>query len=283
MPLNNPDADIYVPQGIPLDQALARTTHLCIVAHQDDIEIAAFHGIAACYRQPDKWFSGVVVTDGRGSPRSGVFADYSDDEMVEVRRQEQREAARLGEYSVQFQLHHPSALVKDPAASEPVEDLVQILGQTQPEILYLHNPADKHLSHIAVLLRSLEAIRRLPLEKRPKKAYGCEVWRNLDWLLDADKVALPVDLYPELNEQLVGVFQSQIAGGKRYDLASRGRQLANATFFNSHATDGAQAITWALDLTPLIKDDTRDIHDYTLSLVERFEQDVSAKLKTFQR
>ena len=36
-----------------------------------------------------------------------------------------------------------------------------------------------------------------------------------------------------------GVFDSQIAGGKRYDLATIGRRAANATFFESHATDQA--------------------------------------------
>ena len=34
-------AEIYVPDGVPVDQALARTTHLCVSAHQDDIEIMA--------------------------------------------------------------------------------------------------------------------------------------------------------------------------------------------------------------------------------------------------
>jgi len=33
---------------------------------------------------------------------------------------------------------------------------------------------------------------------------------------------------------LLGVFESQIAGGKRYDLALMGRRRANATYFESH-------------------------------------------------
>jgi hypothetical protein len=59
---------------------------------------------------------------------------------------------------------------------------------------------------------------------------GCEVWRNLDWLLDEDKQGLPVDDRPNLAAALSGVFDSQISGGKRYDLAVQGRRLANATF-----------------------------------------------------
>ena len=34
-------AEIYIPDGMPAEQALARTTHLCLAAHQDDIEIMA--------------------------------------------------------------------------------------------------------------------------------------------------------------------------------------------------------------------------------------------------
>ena len=32
-------AEVYIPDDTPLDEALHRTTHLCIAAHQDDIEI----------------------------------------------------------------------------------------------------------------------------------------------------------------------------------------------------------------------------------------------------
>ena len=108
MQFSQPLADIYVPDGRPVAAALARTTHLCIAAHQDDIEIMAYHGIAECFGRVEKWFSGVVVTNGSGSPRSGVYEKCSDVEMQSVRRQEQRKAAYVGDYSIQLQLAHPS-------------------------------------------------------------------------------------------------------------------------------------------------------------------------------
>ena len=46
---DNPHADVFVPDGLPPAAALARTTHLAIAAHQDDIEIMAYHGIAECF------------------------------------------------------------------------------------------------------------------------------------------------------------------------------------------------------------------------------------------
>ena len=71
MNLSRPDADIYAPDGTPPDQALARTTHLCVAAHQDDIEIMAQAGIDECHGAADRFFTGVVMTNGAGSPRTG--------------------------------------------------------------------------------------------------------------------------------------------------------------------------------------------------------------------
>src|SRR4029079_8316246 len=114
MKLSHPAADIFLPDtSLTPEAALARPTHPCVAAHQDDIEIMAYHGIAECFGRADRWFSGVVVTNGSGSPRSGVYANFTDAQMQEVRRQEQRKAALVGDYSVQLQLAHPSSAVKD--------------------------------------------------------------------------------------------------------------------------------------------------------------------------
>ncbi|HEY53901.1 MAG TPA: PIG-L family deacetylase, partial [Caldilineae bacterium] len=108
-----PTAQIFIPDNQPLPAALARTTHMGIGAHQDDLEIMAIDGILACFGQPDRWFTGVVVTDGRGSPRAGIYGDYTDDQMHAVRILEQKKAAVVGEYAAQVFLDYPSAAVKD--------------------------------------------------------------------------------------------------------------------------------------------------------------------------
>jgi LmbE family N-acetylglucosaminyl deacetylase len=280
MNLSSPAADIFIPDGRPAATALKRTTHLCLAAHQDDIEILAYHGISAGYAR--RTFTGVVITDGGGSPRSGKFARYTDEQMKAVRRQEQRRAARLGHYAAQLQLAHPSAVVKDSRRKDVVADLVTILRATAPDVVYLHNPADKHDTHVACFLRCLEALRSLPPRLRPKAVYGCEVWRNLDWLVDTDKVALDDSAHPKLAAKLIGAFVSQIAGGKRYDLAIAGRRLANATFHTSHATDRTSAITWAMDLTPLVRDPKLSVERYTLDHIDRLRADVAARLKRFR-
>jgi len=282
MKFSHPSADIYLPDtNVTPADALARTTHLCVAAHQDDIEIMAYHGIAECFGQADKWFSGVVVTNGAGSPRSGIYGQYTDAQMQAVRFQEQRKAALVGEYSIQLQLAHPSSAVKDRGNAAVQSDLLAIFTAANAEVIYLHQPADKHDTHIGVLAHSLAALRQLPAERRPKRVLGCEVWRDLDWMIDSDKQVLDAGRFPNLAMALVGVFDSQITGGKRYDLATAGRRVAHATYHTSHATDQYQGISWAMDLTPLVSNPELSLADYTLGYVDRLKQDIAARLAKF--
>lgn len=277
----HPKHDVFIPDHTDSWTALRRVTHLGIVSHQDDLEIAAYHGITECFHSADQWFGGVVVTDGSGSPRKGPYAHYTDEEMQNVRRVEQHKAAFVGEYSFMAQLGYPSEDVKEPGHAGVVEDIRFILEHSQPQVLYMHNPCDRHDTHVATFLRCLEAIRGLPVEMRPKKVYGCEVWRKLDWLLHEDKAMLWVDKHPHLLRPLLGVFDSQISGGKRYDLAEEGLRHANATYFDSHTTDNTSLLTFAMDLTPLVEDDQIDVQEYTLGYVRRLEADVAQRLKKF--
>jgi hypothetical protein len=129
-----------------------------------------------------------------------------------------------------------------------------------------------------VLQRCLEAIKALPADKRPARVLGCEVWRDLDWLPDSEKVALDSGRHPELARKLLAVFDSQVSGGKRYDIAAIGRRAANATFHTSHSTDAVAGITWAIDLTPVTKDGGPSIGEFTASIISRFGEDVAKRI-----
>jgi len=281
MRLHNSSADLFVPDGLAPDAALARTTHLAISAHQDDIEIMAYHGIAECFGRKEKWFTGVVATNGAGSPRSGIYGDSTDEEMQKVRLAEQRKAAYVGEYACQIQLGFTSAQVKNPNESAVVEDIEQILRAARPELVYLHNLADKHDTHVAAALRSIAALRAVRPDVKPKRVYGCEVWRDLDWLPDESKQALPVSARSNIAAALVGVFDSQVSGGKRYDLATAGRRLAHATYYASHGTDEESALNFAMDLTPLVEDAGMDPAGYVLEFVDRFRADVERRVRAW--
>lgn len=272
-------AQVYVPDGLPVEQALARTTHLAISAHQDDIEIMAAGPIIECFQREDNWFAGVVVADGRGSPRDDIYQGFNDEEMRIVRIKEQKKAAFVGEYAAQVLLDFPSKVIKNASDLRTVEDLSAILRLSRPKVVYTHNLADKHDTHVSVALRVIAAIRALPAEERPEKLYGCEVWRNLDWMVDSDKVPFELSAHENLQNALLGVFDSQIAGGKRYDLASMGRRKANATYFETHETDTTQGLSFGMDLTPLIQDDHLPINSFVQEHIARFAQDVAARLE----
>ncbi|MBN2207179.1 MAG: PIG-L family deacetylase [Candidatus Aminicenantes bacterium] len=283
MTFTNPSASVFVPDGTPAESAFRRVTHLGIGAHQDDLEIMAFHGILHCYRKPDRWFGAVIGTSGSGSPRSGPYASYSDEEMAALRRREQEQAAIVGDYGVLVQLNLASAVVKDPGHPGLSRDLDLVLTTCRPEVVYTHNPADKHDTHVAVGLAVLDSLRRLPAERRPRRVLGCEVWRDLDWLDDKDKIPLDVGGREHLSAGLLAVYDSQIAGGKRYDLATTGRRRANASYFESHGTDVYDELWFAMDLTPVVAEPTRDIADYVLGFIDAFRADVAARIKARAR
>ena len=271
-------ADLYIPDGQPTAAALARTTHLAIAAHQDDIEIMAAAPILECFQRADRWFTGVVVTDGRGSPRAGLYAQYDNEEMRLVRFKEQRKAACVGEYAAQVILDYPSSAVKSGADDRPVEDLVALLKAARPQVVYTHNLADKHDTHVGVVLKAIAALRRLPPAERPQQVFGCEVWRGLDWMLDEEKIAFDLSDQENLQSALLGVFDSQISGGKRYDLSTLARRRANATYYASHGVDTATGLAFAMDLTPLVADPDLDPADFIHAAIDRFQIDVAARI-----
>jgi len=282
MKLGIASAEIFVPDGKPIEEALALTTHMAIGAHQDDLEIMAYHGVLQGFGKDDKWFSGVIVTNGSGSPRDDIYANYTDEEMQMIRKTEQKKAAYIGDYAAQGLLDYTSSAVKDAGNADVINDIKNLILAAKPEVVYTHNLADKHDTHVSVALRVIAAIRQLPADARPKQLLGCEVWRDLDWMIDTDKVAMDVAGHENMAMALLGVFDSQICGGKRYDLAIQGRRRANATFFASHGVDDTTGQNYAMDLTPLITDDSMNIEDYVNGYILRFSDEVATRIAKFK-
>lgn len=278
MNLFKENSEIFIPDRKDELEAIKRTTHMTIAAHQDDIEIMAYEGIAKCFGHKDKWYFGVVVTDGAGSPRSGIYADYTDKDMREIRRNEQKKAAYVGEFGALALLDYPSSQVRSPNNCHIVEDIIKLIKTAKPEIIYTHNLADKHDTHVGVAIKVINALRQLEEKYLPKQIYGCEVWRDLDWVCDEDKIVMDVADRANIASSLLGVFDSQICGGKRYDIAAISRRTTNATFSQSHITDDSSALSYAMDLKPLIVDKKMDIVEYVKSYIQRFMDSVVEKI-----
>ena len=279
----NPGADIHVPDGVAPEKALERTTYMSVAAHQDDCEIMAYHAIAKCYGSQDDWYTAVVLTDGGGSPRSGAFADYTNEQIHEKRSQEQRDAADVGKYSAVVQLAYTSPQVRTEKREQVEDELVTILKMARPKYMFIHNPADRHETHLGTCLRTIGALRKLPKEMRPEKVYGMEVWRSLDWLSSGDRLIFDTSEYPEVASDVITAFDSQCTPLKRFDLAALGRRLGNATFQAPRDNDETNSCNLGVDLTPLVDDPEIDIKEFTLKLVDNFKNEVDQLLTRFMR
>lgn len=265
---------IYIPKNANKN----KVKYLCIAAHQDDVEIMAYHGILKGWFSKKYSFSAVVTCDGAGSARTGEFKDYTDEMMKKVRIKEQQEASEIGKYHSLYMLNYTSAEVKNKDDDSVINDYINIIKELRPEVIYTHNLLDKHPTHLGVVIKVIKALRKLDKKYHPKKVLGCEVWRDLDWVDDDLKYVLDVSKKPKLAKDILNVYKSQIIGGKRYDLATIGRRYANATYAASHSVDKAKMVNFAIDLTPLINSLNLDIKQYALNYIDKFYQDVKNQL-----
>ena len=249
--------------------------YLTICAHQDDNEIMAIDGIMRGYRSRKYSFACVVTADGGGSARTGKFADYTDEMMKKVRIEEQKAAAEIGRYHALYLLNYSSKEIKDPENEKIVNDYLKILKEYKPKIVYTHSILDKHPTHLGVVTKVIRALRMLPKEEQPKVVYGCEVWRDLDWVADNKKVCFDVSHNVRLQKQLLNVFESQIAGGKSYTNATIGRRYNNATYAQSHSVDKAKLVCYAINMNKLLRDPELPIKKYALSFIDDLYTEVN--------
>lgn len=280
MKWNHPASTAFVQAGQALEEALGKTTHLGIGAHPDDLEFMGWHPILQCLGSDAHHLTGVIVSDGRSSPRSGMYARYSDEEMVQVRLREQQHAAVSGEYAAAISLMYEETgpVMGGQERQSLLDDLRQIVSLTRPRVIFTHNLCDRHPHHIVVVLAVVEALRGLDPEFHPQEFYGGEVWRSLDWMNPGDRLHFDVSEHQNLTTALMGVYDSQITGGKRYDQATAGRKKANATYCDPLRTDSATALEYAMDLMPLLRNPALEPADYAAGLIENFLQDVRRSL-----
>ena len=277
MKFNKRGAELFIPDDLDEEAALKRTTVMAISAHEDDVEMMAVDGILKCFQKKHEWFSGIAVSDGAGSLLGDIYQDCYNNEIIEVRKKEQKKAAYLGEYGSQFMLNYTSAEIKDTLNRELIEELKCIFLSTKPKVIYTHNLFDKHETHVATVIKVLSSLREIRNEYIPDKCYGCEVWGTLDWLVMEDKVIFDVSGHFNIAQAAIGVFDSQIAGGKQYQEAVIARHRANATFNVRDQKDSYTFSENAIDMTGLIKEDI-DLRVAASEKIESFKKETINRL-----
>lgn len=257
-------------QYLPKNRKVGTIKYMAIAAHQDDIEILGYHGILNAYLNEDISFVGVVTSDGAGSARTGEYEFFTDEQMKEVRIKEQKEASEIGQYEAIYFLNYSSKHIKNKNEQDIVKEYIELIKKYRPHIIYTHNIFDRHPTHLGVVTKVIKALQYIDEQYKPQILYGVEVWRDLDWLNDEDKVLLDVGGNEKLELDLLNVYKSQIQGGKRYDLATLGRRRANATYSSSHDVDNFQSVNFAINLTTLMQKEA-SIRDFVINKIDKFK------------
>ena len=78
------------------------------------------------------------------------------------------------------------------------------------------------------------------------------------------------------------MYQSQIASGKKYDVAIRGRNIANATFDSEREIDILQQGSYALDLNPLVLVKELSVGAYLNRLSDNLKSEINTNLQAFE-
>lgn len=284
-----PGFDFYDPKTMALDEkfdpenrghvealqaALARTTHVGVGAHQDDVEIMAGPMLL---KNKDSWMT-VIVTDGAASKSvlNGVATDLTPRQLTDMRQREQREAARETGTPV-IQLKYPSAAVGGHMGEGKREEAAFALGtlfaaMPRTQEVFGHNPIDKHATHLGVLAVQTAALRAA---KPPqlKNVYAMEVWGGLTGIPESQLSMFVVEDGKDLAaiNTLVGKYQSQIQGqGRDYAATTTARMVGHGGYVsNPHLSNPPVGMVIGLDITDFAKGESCDMGALAKELLER--------------
>ncbi len=271
----NQRASCYDPRDDSSTSAIQKTAFLGIGAHQDDLEFMCFDAILKGLNGDG--FSALILSDGSGSARNHSHQNLSPQEFSQLRNEEQKNAAKLASYKQLIQLNHPSSVIKERNASL-IAEISDIIQASSPQVIYTHNPFDKHLSHVATLECVVSAILELAPQDRPKKLIGCEVWRSLDWLPQKRKLIFEIDAEAQIRDQLLECFPSQSGESKNYSKAVQGRRICNATFLDSYNKDQFLQVEYAIDLSEVISQKPVSLHNFSNRVLEEFKTEIFLNL-----
>ena len=271
---------------VPTNANKSKVKNLVIAAHKDDGEMIGLKGIYDSLNS-DGSCAMIILTDGGGCPKTGKYADLTYDEMVKLRTTEQKNASEIGRYHSLYLLEHKSSDIKRKSSSI-VNELIYILRQFSGiDTLYIHNPFDNHPTHKAVAQIVIKALRDLKKTYDiknvvqeggvnylpPKQIIAVEVWGGLDWLPGKYKYIIDTSNAEDLADQLMSQFVSQNYV-KKYDVASKSRRYANATFYESHNENIYDSFSYGLDLTNFVLNTNKEIKDLFNEIVKAFTKTI---------
>ena len=164
--------------------------------------------------------------------------------------------------------------MKNPSNLKTVEEIAEIIRACRPEIVYTHNLADKHDTHVAVAMRTIAAIRSLPAGQRPKRCIRLKYGAGLTGSTTMKKSALTPPSTPTLR-RCSGIRQPDCG---RQALRQRAGPQARERHFRKHDTDDVKA-SYGLDIAELVNSDM-DYFDFINRFIKNFRKDVEERIRS---
>ncbi len=228
---------------------------LVIGAHNDDEMFPA--GYLLNRINEGKKVGVAIATDGAGSSYHGVQGQA----LVDLRTEESRQAIEAlgGSFFVGYQ--HPSAILKsDDGLTSFAEQLSNLMIATNPTILLIQSPTERHYTHLRTTEAALIAARSLTFSK-PREVWGYEVWTPLlalaaDQMLQAGMFHIE-SLSPDVTKrklELQETYKTQNEANP-YHHATKAGNLLNKVMLDPHSAAGVGYSELFLDMAPLVHDE----------------------------
>jgi hypothetical protein len=152
----------------------------------------------------------------------------TDDAMRTIRQREQEKAAVVGEYAAVVMLDRTSADVQGPGHVALVQELTDLLRAARPEVVYTHSPRTGIRRTYRWSSPPWPPAARCPPASAPRESSAARCGATSSGSPQRTRSRSDVSGRDSMGAALMGVFESQIVGGKRYDLAVPARRLAHA-------------------------------------------------------
>lgn len=241
--------------------------YVCICANPSDCEIMAIDGIQRGYRAKKYTFAAVITTDGADCEGFGKQKKYSPKKIALMRAAEQKKAANIGRYNSVYFMNYKAEDARNQDDEDIVNEYVEIIKELKPRIIYTHSILDRDPTHVAVAVKVINALRQLKKAQMPAQLYGCEEWRDLDWVSPEKVTTFDVSHNIRLQRQLISVHKSQNLN-RDYISAAMGRRYVNATFAKSEKKKDAKLTSRAINMTTLLRRKEYPVKRFAMSFID---------------
>ncbi len=235
---------------------------LAISPHPDDDALGAGGTMALAAGEGRGVFS-VYVTDGSGSPRKEPA--ISNEEMAACRETEALRSLRALGAAGGFFLRRDSRQTTGTEGRIITDEIKEIVGFLKPVEIYLPAPYERHKTHQACLLLTIDALRGAV--KWPVKVLGYGLW-GCFWG-EKRRVARDISAVIRKKVEAVLAHASQI-DYKDYHQGILGKNNCEAVFQSSHEVQKASFIETFCDLSELLDRKDLSLRDWARMDFEDF-------------